>query len=342
MTILGIESSCDETSAAVVRDGTLLSNIISSQYFHSDYGGVVPELASRAHLVAALPILRQALSEADISVADLDAVAATQGPGLIGSLLVGLNIGKSIAVSLGIPFLPIHHIEAHLFSTFLQDPHPEFPFLGLAVSGGHTLLVRVDSIGTYSLLGSTIDDAAGEAFDKVAKMLGLGFPGGPAIDKYAALGRPDAHQFPRPLLDSDDFRFSFSGLKTSVLYHLRRQANDGVLSLSDAERNDICASFQRAVVDVLAGKAIRAAREHGIRDIALVGGVSANSELQRRLREVGGKHSIRVFIPDLIYSTDNAAMVARLASLKMDQHETGTLHAPAFARIGDTLFDAHS
>jgi N6-L-threonylcarbamoyladenine synthase len=342
VTILGIESSCDETSAAVVRDGTLLSNVISSQFFHSEYGGVVPELASRAHLAAVLPILRQALRDADVTLSGLDAIAATQGPGLIGSLLVGLNIGKSIAVSLDIPFLPIHHIEAHLFSTFLQEPHPQFPFIGLVVSGGHTLLVRVNDIGSYKLLGGTIDDAAGEAFDKVAKMLGLGFPGGPEIDRCAATGKSDAHHFPRPLLDSGDYRFSFSGLKTSVLYHLRRQAKDGILSLGDAERNDICASFQRAVVDVLVGKAVGAARVQGIHDISLVGGVSANSELQNRLRDEGAKHQIRVFIPDLIYSTDNAAMVARLASLKFANNQQGILHAPAFARIGDTLFETHS
>ncbi len=341
MTILGIESSCDETSAAVVRDGVLLSNVISSQYFHSEYGGVVPELASRAHLRAVLPIIRQALRDAGLGLSALDAVAATQGPGLIGSLLVGLNTGKALAVSLDIPFFPIHHIEAHLFSTFLQDPHPGFPFLGLAVSGGHTLLVRIDGLDQYQLLGGTIDDAAGEAFDKVAKMLGLGFPGGPAIDVLATRGNPDAYPFPRPLLDTDDYRFSFSGLKTAVLYHLRRRAKDGTLTLNDDERNDICASFQSAVVDVLAGKVLRAARELGIRDIAVVGGVSANSALQRRLQDECAQHQLRVFIPDLLYSTDNAAMVARLASLKIDTNTAGTLHAPAFARIGDTLFDAH-
>jgi len=342
VTILGIESSCDETSAAIVTDGVLRSNIISSQYFHTEYGGVVPELASRAHLRSVLPIVREALHEAQVDVSELNAVAATQGPGLIGSLLVGLNVGKSLSVSLGIPFIPIHHIEAHLFSTFLQDPHPAFPFLGLVVSGGHTLLVRVNGIGRYELLGSTIDDAAGEAFDKVAKMMGLGFPGGPVMDRLASQGNPRAHAFPRPLLDSDDYRFSFSGLKTSVLYHLRRIARDGVLDLTDTERNDICASFQAAVVDVLVGKAARAAVEHGIHDIAIVGGVSANSELQRRLRGAGERNGFRVFIPDLIYSTDNAAMVARLASLKLETNAEGTLNAPAFARIGDTLFDAHS
>ena len=338
MTILGIESSCDETSAAVITDDQLRSNVISSQFFHTEYGGVVPELASRAHLRAILPIVNAALRDAGADVRDLDAVAATQGPGLIGSLLVGLNFGKALASSRNIPFLPIHHIEAHLFSTFLRSPQPEFPFLGLAVSGGHTLLLRVDGIDDYMLLGGTIDDAAGEAFDKVAKMLGLGFPGGPVIDRLAARGNPKAFAFPRPLLGSDDYRFSFSGLKTSVLYLLRERVTQGVLSLGEDERNDICASFQRAIVDVLAGKTIAAAAALGIRDIAVVGGVSANSELQRRLREEAQKQDLRVFIPELIYSTDNAAMIARLAAMKFRHGHSGTLDAPAFARIGESLF----
>lgn len=342
MTILGIESSCDETSAAVMTDGTLRSNVISSQYFHAAYGGVVPELASRAHLKAVLPIISEALEDAGTDVRDLDAVAATQGPGLIGSLLVGLNLGKALAASLGVPFLPVNHIEAHLFSTFLQDPHPAFPFLALAVSGGHTLLVRVDDVDRYTLLGGTIDDAAGEAFDKVAKMLGLGFPGGPAIDRLAARGDARAHAFPRPLLDSNDDRFSFSGLKTAVLYHLRDKARDGVLDLGERQLADICASFQHAVVDVLAGKLLRAAGREGIRDIAVVGGVSANRELQQRLRSEAGNRDLRVFIPDLVHSTDNAAMVARLAAIKLERHGTGTLDAPAFARLGTTLFHAEA
>ncbi|MBR9978208.1 MAG: tRNA (adenosine(37)-N6)-threonylcarbamoyltransferase complex transferase subunit TsaD [Bacteroidetes bacterium] len=342
MTILGIESSCDETSAAVFRDETLLSNVISSQFFHSEYGGVVPELASRAHLKSMLPIVRQAMLEAGITLNEITAVAATQGPGLIGSLLVGLNFGKALAISLDIPFIPVHHIEAHLFSTFLHDPHPDFPFLGLVVSGGHTMLIRVDDIGVYTLLGGTIDDAAGEAFDKVAKMLGLGYPGGREIDRCATSGDPEAISFPRPLLNSGDYRFSFSGLKTSVLYHLRKHANKGSLTLTEQERNDICASFQRAIVDVLLEKCMRAAKEYSITDVTVVGGVSANSELQRRMYEYGSLYDIQVYIPDVVYSTDNAAMVARLAALLAPRMTTTSLlQASAFARSGDRLFRAY-
>jgi N6-L-threonylcarbamoyladenine synthase len=338
VTILGIESSCDETSAAVVRGSTLLSNVISSQHFHSKYGGVVPELASRAHLQSVLPIVRQALDEAQITMSDIDAVASTQGPGLIGSLLVGLNVAKGIALSLDIPFVPVHHIEAHLFSTFLHDPHPSFPFLGLVVSGGHTLLVHVEDIGKYHLLGSTIDDAVGEAFDKVAKMMGLGFPGGPVIDARAQRGNPKAVMFARPMIDSKDFRFSFSGLKTSVLYHLRDRAVDGMLQLTESEIDDICAAFQQAVIDVLVVKVMHAAKSYALHDIAVVGGVSANSGLNAALRSAAAEQGHAVYIPDLLFSTDNAAMVARLASLKSNNLDTSTLIAPAFARITDTFF----
>lgn len=338
MTILGIESSCDETSAAVVRNGVLLSNIISSQHFHSAYGGVVPELASRAHLQAVLPIIRQALVEAGIQTDDIDIVASTQGPGLIGSLLVGLNVGKGFALARGIPFIPVHHIEAHLFSTFLDDPHPDFPYLGLVVSGGHTMLILVREVGKYTLLGSTIDDAVGEAFDKVAKMLGLGYPGGPLIDRRAQRGNPAAVTFARPMIDSGDFRFSFSGLKTSVLYHLRDRAVNGILDLTEAEVDDICAGFQQAVIDVLVAKVLRAVKVHDLRDIAVVGGVSANSGLSAALRERAATDGYRIFIPDLRFSTDNAAMVARLADLKGIPEDSSNLIAPAFARIGDTFF----
>lgn len=332
MLILGIESSCDETSAAVVKDGVLQSNIISSQFFHTEFGGVVPELASRAHLKAIIPIIEQALSEARVTITDITHCAATQGPGLIGSLLVGLNTAKAIAISRRIPFLPIHHIEAHLFSSFLQTPHPEFPFLGLVVSGGHTLLILAHALDRYDVIGSTMDDAAGEAFDKVAKMLGLGFPGGPAIEKAALTGDEQSIAFPRPLLASGDFRFSFSGIKTSVLYYLRKHFQNQA-ALPEDIRNDICASFQKAVVDVLVEKTVKAALTHGVRDIALAGGVSANTLLCRSLTDRARALNMRVFIPDAIFSTDNAAMIAMLGYMKFQSGAKGTLLAPAFARV---------
>ncbi|MCZ7555255.1 MAG: tRNA (adenosine(37)-N6)-threonylcarbamoyltransferase complex transferase subunit TsaD [Bacteroidia bacterium] len=337
MTILGIESSCDETSAAVLRDGTLLSNIISSQLFHTDFGGVVPELASRAHLRAIVPIIQAALDDAGVTIEDVDAVAATQGPGLIGSLLVGLNTGKAIAAARGLPFIGVNHVEAHLYSAFLGEEKPDFPYLALAVSGGHTLLVLVHDTERLTLLGGTIDDAAGEAFDKVAKMLGLGFPGGPLIDALAQEGNAAAIAFPRPLLDEEGYRFSFSGLKTSVLYHLRRRAVDGILRLTDAELRDICASFQQAVVDILVGKMLRAAAEFGIRDLAVAGGVSANAGLGKALRARAGAIGKRVFIPPPVYSTDNAAMIALLASFRLSRARKQP-QAPAFARLAGTLF----
>jgi N6-L-threonylcarbamoyladenine synthase len=333
VTILGIESSCDETSAAVLTDGVLLSNVISSQYVHARYGGVVPELASRAHLQSVVPIIRQALDDAGVQLGEIDAVAATQGPGLIGSLLVGLNAGKAIAASLGVPFIPTHHIEAHMFSAFLDIPHPEMPFLTLVVSGGHTLLVAVNDVDAYRVLGSTIDDAAGEAFDKVGKMLGLGFPGGPQIERIGSGGNPGAISFPRPLLESDDYQFSFSGLKTAVLYHLRRREGSAGSALAEAELADICASFQAAIVDVLVGKTCRAAVELGFGDIALAGGVSANGVLRAALSQRAAELGMRTFLPRPEFTTDNAAMVAMLAYLKLRRGATGTLTAPAFARV---------
>lgn len=336
MTILGIESSCDETSAAIVRDGALLSTIISSQTVHEEFGGIVPELASRAHLQSIVPIVEQSLKEAGLSLDDIDACAATQGPGLIGSLLVGLHAAKGIAIARGIPFYPIHHIEAHLFSPFLEEPHPEFPYLGLVVSGGHTQIMKVDAVDRYEILGATIDDAAGEAYDKVGKMLGLGFPGGPEIDKRAALGNPEAIDFPRPALNKPDYSFSFSGLKTAVLYYLRKHPDvlmeKGDVSIPERLLNDVCASFQAAMSDVLVTKLMRAADEYGIRDVAVVGGVSANRELGRRTRVEAERTGRRVFIPKPVYSTDNAAMIAMLAYLKQHSGAKPGLYSPAFAR----------
>jgi N6-L-threonylcarbamoyladenine synthase len=333
MTILGIETSCDETSAAVVRDGEVLSNIIASQLFHEKYGGVVPELASRAHMKLIVQIVNEALDKAGTKKEELDGVAATHGPGLIGSILVGLNFGKAFAYGLGIPFVGINHMEAHLFSNFLTSPEsqPEFPFVCLTVSGGHTQLVYVRRPFDYVMLGQTRDDAAGEAFDKVAKMLGLGYPGGPEIDKLARHGNPQYVKFPRPYLDEGSFDFSFSGLKTAVLYYLRdhgllrdnRVASPGgSASVDHSEMSssllaDLCASFQAAVVDVLLDKSIRAAEQYDVKDIGIAGGVSANSELRSRMKKAGEKRGFRIHFPKIEYCTDNGAMIAYVGWLKL-------------------------
>ncbi len=339
MTILGIETSCDETSAAVIRDGTegagrLLSNITSTQLFHSTYGGVVPELASRAHQRLIVPVVNEALSVAGIGKHDLDAVAAVYGPGLIGSILVGLSFGKSFAMGLGIPFVGVNHMEAHIFSNLIDDlpagqagPKPAFPFINLTVSGGHTQLVLVKKPFEYTILGETKDDAVGEAFDKVAKMLGLGYPGGPMVDKLAAAGNPKFVAFPRPYLDEQSSEFSFSGIKTSVLYYLRK------INFDPANRNgvvsDICASFQAAVVDVLIHKTISAAKRMNVKDITIAGGVAANSELRRRMSEMAHQEGFRLFIPKLEYCTDNGAMVAMVGYLKMKEGKVSDLELTA-------------
>ena len=334
MYVLGIESSCDETSAAVVRDGKLLSNIISSQFFHAQYGGIVPELASRAHLQAIIPIVDAALQEASITASEIDLCSVTQGPGLIGSLLVGLNFAKGFSLAHSIPLLPVHHIEAHIFSTFLEEDHPRFPFLTLVVSGGHTLIVLVIAVGEYVQLGTTHDDAAGEAFDKVAKMLGLGFPGGPAIDMRAKLGDPKAISFPRSMIDSASYDFSFSGIKTSVLYFLRKQFKENADNekLTEEMMNNVAAGFQAAVVDVLVSKIFRAASEHSIQDLAVVGGVSANSALNFAMRQRASAENRRVFIPQPVFSTDNAAMIALLGYLKAQAGNKPSTRFSAFAR----------
>ena len=332
MTILGIESSCDETSAAVVRDGGLLSNVTATQLFHSRYGGVVPELASRAHQRRIIPVVTEAFEKAGVAKKELDGISAVYGPGLVGAILVGLSFGKAMALGLGIPFVGVDHMEAHIFSNLIEDPKPSFPFINLTVSGGHTQLVLVKGPFEYVVLGETRDDAAGEAFDKVAKMLGVGYPGGPLIDKYAARGNPSAVNFPRPYLAEGSLEFSFSGLKTSVLYHLRKIGYKPVMPEAAAENQelaDLCASFQSAVVDVLVDKAIRAAELHETDRIALAGGVSANSELRRRLQEVADRRKIRVFMPKLDYCTDNGAMVAMVGYAKLGCGHTSSLELAA-------------
>ncbi len=306
-TLLAIESSCDETSAAVIRDGEVASVVISSQLDHRDWGGVVPELASRAHLKSIGLIVRQAMEQAGAGFDELEAVAATTEPGLIGSLLVGLNAAKGIAVARGIPLIGVHHIEAHLLSVLIDDPGFEFPFLGLVVSGGHTLLYDVKGMGEYELLGATRDDAAGEAFDKGAKLLGLGYPGGPAVDRAAADGNPRAHDFPRGLINDPSNDFSFSGLKTALRYYLRDHHPDG--PPTGVELADICASYQEAIVDTLVTKSLRAAKRLGYTRIAAVGGVSVNSRLRARFSEEATARGMRYSSVRPIYSTDNAAMI---------------------------------
>lgn len=301
MNILGIETSCDETSAAVVQDGArILSNVISSQVeLHRPYGGVVPELASRNHLQLIDEVIRQALDGHDF-----DAIAATYGPGLASSLLIGLNAGKGIAFATGKPFIGINHMEAHLYSPVMNAPDA-LPMVSLIVSGGHTILVHVTGIGQHQILGQTVDDAAGEAFDKVAKLLKLGYPGGPEIDRLAKSGNPHAIVFPRSMLDDPSDNFSFSGIKTSVLYFLRKNTNHRL--------EDICASFQEAVVDVLVGKTLRAAEECRVRTVSASGGVSINSRLREKLTGECAQRGFRLLLAPASLCTDNAAMIAALA-----------------------------
>jgi N6-L-threonylcarbamoyladenine synthase len=313
MIVLGIETSCDETAAAVVRgirsgDGAdrvrfdVLSSVVASQVDqHASYGGVVPEIASRAHVELLMPIVAQAVVEAGVEDAALEAVAATVGPGLVGALLVGVSTAKALALAWDVPFVGVNHMEAHLYAALLEEPELEVPMVVLLVSGGHTMLVLVEELGRYRLLGQTVDDAAGEAFDKVARFLELGYPGGPAIDKLAMTGDADAIRFPRPMLEAG-YDFSFSGLKTAVINHARRHP--------DAKVADICAGFQAAVVDVLVAKTRQAARDHGVRAMALGGGVAANSALREQFLDACAEDGIHGFLPSRSMCTDNAAMVA--------------------------------
>ena len=300
--LLGIETSCDETAAAVVAGGAdVRSSVVSSQVdLHARFGGVVPEIASRAHVELLGPVVAEALVESGVGGEDLDAVAATVGPGLVGSLLVGLAAAKALALVWGVPFVGVNHLEAHLYAAFIDEPTLEPPMVALLVSGGHTLLVAVDDHGRYRLLGSTIDDAAGEAFDKVARFLGLGYPGGPAIDRTALIGDPAAVDFPRAMLDGYDF--SFSGLKTAVVTHVRRHP--------DVATEDVAASFQQAVVDVLVAKTLRAARDTGVSRVCLGGGVAANSLLREQLLDACAAEGFECYLPSRSMCTDNAAMVA--------------------------------
>jgi N6-L-threonylcarbamoyladenine synthase len=337
VTVLGIETSCDETSAAIVVDGSVKSNVISSQLVHSVYGGVVPELASRAHQRLIIRVVDDALTRAGTGKSAIDGVAATYGPGLVGALLVGLNFGKALAYGLKVPFVGVNHMEGHLYSNFLMERVPSSPFLSLIVSGGHTMLVIVEEPFKYRMLGQTRDDAAGEAFDKVAKMLGLGYPGGPAIDRLAKEGNPEAIRFPRAYLDEGGFEFSFSGIKTSVLYYLRDHGlldePAGRASVPTDHLADICASFQAAVVDVLVDKTVAAADAFGIHDLCIAGGVSANSLLRSRMEEETIKRNNRLFCPRLEYCMDNGAMIAYVGWMQLQRGMTSDLELSACANL---------
>ncbi len=301
---LGIETSCDETSVAVLRDGReILSNIVYSQaHLHEKYGGVVPEVASRNHIKKLPFVVKEALDQAGITFSDISLVGATYGPGLVGPLLVGLSYAKAVAYALNKPFVGVNHLEGHIFAHYLENPDAPPPFVALIVSGGHTLLVEVHAYGEYEILGETRDDAAGEAFDKVGKLLGLGYPAGAALDRLARQGNPKALALPRPMLDSDSLEFSFAGLKTAVVYYLRDHP--------DADRADVAASFQEAVVDVLVEKTLRAARQRNIKRVIVVGGVAANSRLRERLLS---QKNLHVLFPKMELCTDNAAMIAACA-----------------------------
>ncbi len=309
--ILGIESSCDDTSAAVIRDGNLLSNLISNQDVHRVYGGVVPELASRAHQANIIPVVDRALKLANIKISEVNAVAFTRGPGLLGSLLVGSSFAKGFALAQGIPLIGVNHLQGHILAHFVKDKgiekHPNFPFLCLLVSGGHTQLVVIRDYLDMEIIGQTIDDAAGEAFDKCAKVMGLSYPGGPVIDKLAALGNPHAFKFAKPLQKGLDF--SFSGLKTSFLYFLRDRLNENP-NFIEQNKEDLCASLQFTIISILLEKIEKAAKATNISEIAIAGGVSANSGLRGALTQLGEKNGWNVYIPEFRFTTDNAAMIA--------------------------------
>lgn len=314
-TILAIESSCDDTAAAVMQDGKILSNLVSVQEIHEKYGGVVPEVASRAHQVNIVPVVDRALKEAGVSKHQLDAIAFTRGPGLMGSLIVGVSFAKAMARSLGIPIIDVHHMQAHILAHFIEQPTPGFPFLCLTVSGGHTQIWKVNAPHDMELLGQTLDDAAGEAFDKSGKLLGLGYPAGPLIDAYAREGKP-RFDFPEPRIPGLDF--SFSGLKTAILYFLTNQQKENPAFI-DNNLPDICASIQHRIVTILMNKLTLAAQQTGIQDIAIAGGVSANSGLRQALQQAGDNLGWNTFIPAFEYCTDNAAMVAMAATFKFER-----------------------
>ncbi len=330
--VLAIETSCDETSASVVKGGRdILSNVIVSQVdLHGEYGGIVPEIASRAHVEALTPAIGEALRDADLTFWDVDAIAATIGPGLIGSLLVGVAEAKSIAAVLGVPFVGVNHLEGHLYSNLLSDSEAAFPALALIISGGHTMLVHVRGNGDYKVMGGTIDDAAGEAFDKVARFLGLDYPGGPEIDRLSLLGNPEAIAFPRAMIAEEGYDVSYSGLKTAVINHVRKaESRNEQISIED-----VAASFQQAVVDVQVFKTIAATKAAGIHRVFLCGGVAANSGLRQGLAEACQKEGFSLHVPPMELCTDNAAMIAACATAMLRRGLTTSLDAAPDPNLG--------
>ena len=334
--ILGIESSCDDTSAAVIEDGVLLSNVIASQKVHEAYGGVVPELASRAHQQNIVPVVSEAIKRAGLKPSDLSAIAFTRGPGLMGSLLVGLSFAKGLASALQIPMIEVNHLQGHVMAHFvlekdnLDKPLPKYPFLCLLVSGGNSQIIKVNSYKDMEVIGQTIDDAAGEAFDKCAKVMGLGYPGGPVIDKLAKEGNADKFKFAKPHLSGLDY--SFSGLKTSFLYTLREAIKENS-NFIEENKADLCASLQKTIVDILMDKMKRAVKETGIKEVAVAGGVSANSGVRNAFIDYAQHYGWTVHLPKLSFTTDNAAMIAIVGQHKFADRDFCPFDAPAFARV---------
>ena len=331
--ILGIESSCDDTSAAVICNGKILSNVVANQEIHAAYGGVVPELASRAHQQNIVPVIDQAIQQANIDKKDLNAIAFTRGPGLMGSLLVGTSFAKSLSLGLGIPLISVNHMQGHILAHFIEEEDytaPPFPFICLTISGGHTQIVKVSNHFEMEILGETIDDAVGEAFDKSAKILGLPYPGGPLVDKYAKLGNPKAYKFTKPKVG--DLDFSFSGLKTAILYFIQKQVKENPEFIKE-NLHDICASIQHTIVEILMEKLKNAVRITGINHIAIAGGVSANSGIRTVLKQAEQKYGWHTYIPKFEYTTDNAAMIAEAGYLKYLNNDFATQSVSATPRM---------
>lgn len=333
--ILGIESSCDDTSAAIIKDGVLISNVVANQSVHESYGGVVPELASRAHQQNIVPVVHEAMKRANVTKEMISAVAFTRGPGLMGSLLVGVSFAKGFARSLNIPLIDVNHLTGHVLAHFLKEPdeilqQPKFPFLCLLVSGGNSQIILVESYSDMTVLGQTIDDAAGEAIDKCSKVMGLGYPGGPIIDRLARNGNPKAFKFNKPNIP--DFDYSFSGLKTSFLYSLRYWIKDDP-NFIENNKNDLAASLEATVVDILMDKLRKAAKKHTIKEIAVAGGVSANNGLRNSFREHAQKYGWNIYIPKFSYTTDNAAMIAITGYFKYLDNDFCSISLPAYSRV---------